>query len=428
MLERALVLARQLPGESDRAYALGPLVERIAQLGDISRALDEASHLTAEPTRMQTALCLAYYPSWLQEKLKAEGKSDREPIIATGEVTPHVLERLAHFLPAPSVEAALAQVGAISSLGSRSRVAASLAIRLVELGQAEWAAKVAAGVDDPLQRFRVYLELKRFNDAESEADKIAAPLSRANALVALASHVAAERAPELVHRSVETVQTVASPDRDSYLPGFTRALASFGFPRQAVDLTSLATGEVKRVQLLVRLLPKLPAGMLAEIVEQSKTWQNEPLRTLVEAFAALQATPSSTAWVPGVSALLLDMEPGVHGEQAEVRDTAGDLLLLLFERLAVASQLPFALELAQTIEDNRVRARVLRLLAGHLGELAPSERTRLWPVMIHKSAARQRRDLLSDLTNLSPLIYKLGNPALFTQAVEDVTAACRWWA
>ena len=279
---------------------------------------------------------------------------------------------------------------------------------------------MTASIDDPIQRFRVYLNMGRLTEAAADADRIEAPVPRANALLALASHLPAEKAPDFAHRSVAVFRTLESSDLDSQLPAFTRSLASFGYLREAVDLTALAAGEVKRARLLTGLLSVLPADILPEIVE--------PFRTLVEAYHALKANPSSEAWAPGVSALLDKMEPDVHGEQDEARDAVADLLLRLFAQLAAASRVPFALELAGRIDDCRVRARVLRLLAEHLRDLPPAEKTRLWPLLIHKAATRQRRDLLSDLTNFSPLIYQLGNAAGFSQAIEDVTTACRWWA
>lgn len=82
-----------------------------------------------------------------------------------------------------------------------------------------------------------------------------------------------------------------------------------------------------------------------------------------------------------------------------------------------------ALQAAQTIADPDARASALTDLAPHLPKLAKQRLYPLWQNALHRLALRTRRDLLSDLKSLTPVIQALGGSAALgemTNAIADV--------
>jgi len=148
---------------------------------------------------------------------------------------------------------------------------------------------------------------------------------------------------------------------------------------------------------------------------------------VLNAYARIRKDPFSHEWQPAVLVILRAMGPRPYGDDVPVRDALAALLFPLVEQLATGSRLSDALELAREINDNQVRSAILGRIASHLDQLEPVEGARLWQPLIHKAATRERPELLSDLTSLLPLIDKIGDVAAFSQAVDDVTTACRWW-
>jgi hypothetical protein len=82
-----------------------------------------------------------------------------------------------------------------------------------------------------------------------------------------------------------------------------------------------------------------------------------------------------------------------------------------------------ALVLATAINDSLYRRRALAALILNLTALPLSKLYSLWRILLHTLAARTRRDLLSDLCVLSPVLLKLGGTdevAASTRAIQEV--------
>ena len=144
--------------------------------------------------------------------------------------------------------------------------------------------------------------------------------------------------------------------------------------------------EYDRAMALAEIAPKLP----------------DPQEALNEALAVARQIQNESA-----RAMAL----------AEIAPKLPDPQEALNEALAVASQ----------IQNEYDRAGVLAKIAPRMSELSPSELYPLWQENLHVLAQRTRKDLLSDLGALAPVILALGGP----EALEDTACAIqdvgRWW-
>jgi len=180
-----------------------------------------------------------------------------------------------------------------------------------------------------------------------------------------------------------------------------RELALFHPPealrRQALLEAMMATEEIvrptRRVQVLARLIPHLP-----------EPEQEHALRNALDALREEK-----------------DAE-----RQAEALEELASSLPQMLPR----EDLKETLRIARDVENTRARGKMLSALASPLANWAKRNRNAvhdLWRETLHTLARRTRRDLLSDLSALAPLIYALGGPEAIVgtfQAIQDVG---RWW-
>ena len=86
-----------------------------------------------------------------------------------------------------------------------------------------------------------------------------------------------------------------------------------------------------------------------------------------------------------------------------------------------------ALEAARAIGDEESRARALAALAPHLVKLSPGTLYPLWNATLQLAATRTRRDLLSDLRALVPILATLGGAEAVAETFCAIQDVGRWW-
>ncbi|WP_017714973.1 NB-ARC domain-containing protein [Kamptonema formosum] len=89
--------------------------------------------------------------------------------------------------------------------------------------------------------------------------------------------------------------------------------------------------------------------------------------------------------------------------------------------------LPPALQAAQSIEDEKLRVPVLRALAPRLSQIPPARLFPLWRDALHSLSRRTRKNLLSDLGALVPVMFALGGEKALAEIAGAVQDVARWW-
>jgi hypothetical protein len=89
--------------------------------------------------------------------------------------------------------------------------------------------------------------------------------------------------------------------------------------------------------------------------------------------------------------------------------------------------LPEALATAQNIQYEQYRAPVLGALADKLTQMPKTQLYPLWQKTLHTLSLRTRRDLLSDITALTPVIFYLGGQEAIKNTAIAIQEVSRWW-
>ena len=86
-----------------------------------------------------------------------------------------------------------------------------------------------------------------------------------------------------------------------------------------------------------------------------------------------------------------------------------------------------ALEAARAIETDWLRARAVAALAPHLVKLSPETLYPPWDATLQLAATRTRKDLLSDLRALVPVLARLGGAEAVAETFRAIQDVGRWW-
>ncbi|MBW4566215.1 MAG: hypothetical protein KME32_35135 [Mojavia pulchra JT2-VF2] len=170
----------------------------------------------------------------------------------------------------------------------------------------------------------------------------------------------------------------------------------------------------ERVQLLIALAQKLP-NILPETFKAVLAIQEENER--VQALSNLAPYLPETLLPEAFKAVL-----AIQGENERVQ-----ALIALADKLP-PELLRETLAATKEIQDESSRAEVLSSLAVKLSQLPKNQLFSLWRDNLYILSLRTRRDLLSQMGTLTPVIFALGGE----QAVKDTASAIqdvsRWWS
>jgi len=108
-------------------------------------------------------------------------------------------------------------------------------------------------------------------------------------------------------------------------------------------------------------------------------------------------------------------------------DRRAEVLAALAPRLAEFGYPQEALTAAREIRDQPQRAKALAALASHLAKLPRPVLYSLWDETLPILARRTRRDLLTDLGALAPVIVALGGAKALAETARAIQDAARWW-
>ncbi len=92
--------------------------------------------------------------------------------------------------------------------------------------------------------------------------------------------------------------------------------------------------------------------------------------------------------------------------------------------------MPDALAAAKSIQSDQPessRAKALNALALPLLEMPTTQLFHLWQQTLHQLSLRTRRDLLTDIEKLVPIIFALGGEATIASVARAIQNVARWW-
>ena len=213
---------------------------------------------------------------------------------------------------------------------------------------------------------------------------------------------------EFLPQVLESAQTIQSEyDRAQLLMVLSEKLPEV-LPQALVFAQAIQSNSL-RAQLLMVLSEKLP-----EVLPQAMVSAQAIQKEIGRAQALVNLVPH----IPEVLPQALVAVQAVQKERCRAH-----MLTVLADTLT-PELLPEAVETAQEIQDASYRARALTALA--LPLVHASNCFELLKNLIHFLSDRNRSELLSDLTALTPVISASGEDAIAAtaQAIEDVS---RWW-
>ncbi|MBW4500622.1 MAG: hypothetical protein KME57_13945 [Scytonema hyalinum WJT4-NPBG1] len=436
VLPEALAAAKLIQSETSRATALAALADKLPQV--LPEALAAAKLIQDEYSRAYALAALAdKLPQVLPEALAAAKLIQSETSRATA------LAALADKLPIDLLPEALTAAKLIQDEYSRATALAALADKLPQvLPEALAAAKL---IQDEYFRATALAALadklpQVLPEALAAAKLIQSETSRVWALAALADKLPIDLLPEAL--------AAAKLIQDEYSRA--RALAALAdklpidLLPEALAAAKLIQDEYSRARALAALADKLPIDLLPEALTAAKLIQDEYSRAralaaladklpqvLPEALAAAKLIQSETSRATALAALAdklpIDLLPEALTAAKLIQDESdrAEALAALADKLPEV--LPEALAAAKLIQDEYSRAQPLAALALPLSKIPTTLLFPVWGQTLHELSLRTRRNLLSDIEKLVPVIFALGGQEAIAEVSCAISNVARWW-
>lgn len=396
LLRDALEAARAIEREKDRSRALAGLVPSLSdQL--LQRALNATRQLKQPACRAEVLKVLAprmaQYGYWRQAFDAAWGieKSDDRAI---------TLVHLAPYIPQMLLKEVLGAVRTIEAMDVRARALAGVLPYLSPEEQpystrdilntalaAKWQGAASPSAIVPAlptegDRERAFISVQMIDSPEE----------RVRALVELVPYLPEPQQSEVLRGAVLSTRMIWGHYRAETLADIAPRVPSALLPELLSDAQSLERAEWRAIALL-GMIPLLPKPLSAEIF-------HEPL-------AAVRAI-----WSPGERVrALVHLAP--HLPQVEQHEVLAE-----------------ALETAREIEPAGERASALDIVVFHLVSQPPDLLYPLWCQTLHVLATRTtrtRRDLLSDMRVLAPVVVAMGRKQALAEAARAIMQVGRWF-
>ena len=192
----------------------------------------------------------------------------------------------------------------------------------------------------------------------------------------------------------------------------------FWAPTAALAYARQMPDEDQRVEALAGLAPHLPESLLPEALAAAREIRDANVRA------------EALVWLaPHLPENLREQalqEALAAARKIERESTRSQILVGLAPHLP-ESLLPEAVTAAREIRDADDRARALAGLAPRLAALPRPAFYPLWTEALPALARRTRRDLLSDLRALEPVIPALGGEPAVVETFRAIREVGRWW-
>jgi hypothetical protein len=238
--------------------------------------------------------------------------------------------------------------------------------------------------------------------------------------------------------------------------------------QQALEATQELSDSTK-AKALAEIAPKLPNPLLQQALDAALAIGNErdrakalaglaphlPETLLQEALAAARAIEDTDDRAKALAALAPNLPEPLQEAAWQEALVAAQELLSWTKAKTLAEMVPQipeplkekvlfeALVAARDIQSNDVRGwgwaeppfvnwldmrgELLAVLAHYLVELHSNSLHSLWCETLHILSHRNRKDLLSDIRALQPVIARLGGPEAITETFRAVQDVGRWW-
>jgi DNA polymerase III delta prime subunit len=438
LLRAGLVAARKIGDRFDRAEALAGLAPHLPpdlQEQALREALAAAGEIRNEDARARALTGLAPHlpPKLLREALAAAREISDEywRSEALAGLAPHLPPDLQEQV----LREALAAAREIEREYNRALALAGLAPHLPPDLLPE-ALAAAREIKDGSARARAlaglapHLPPELLREALAAAREIKDGSARAEALTGLAPHLP----PDLLQEALAAAREIRDKDDRA------RALAGLAphLPPHLLQEALAAAREIRnesdRARALAGLAPHLPPDLLPEALAAAREIRNESDRA--RALAGLAPYLSPDLQVQALrEALAAAREIRDEATRAEVLAGLAPHLPpdLLPEALAAAREIEWeyaraeALAAAREIESESARAKALSALAKRLANQPLSWLYPLWAETLPVLARRTRKNLLSDLRALTPLIHALGGEQAVGETFRAIQDVGRWW-
>jgi len=467
LFSKALEAALAIQDERNRPLALSQIPPRLPE-NLLAKALEASIAIQDEYFRVSALSQIAPHlpKSLLAKALKAalaiQGEGHR--VSALSRIAPHLPESLPKAL-----EAALAIPYEHNRVSALSQIAPHLPKNLLAK-----ALKASRAIQDELNRAlalsRIALHLPEslFPEALEAALAIPDQPNRALALSRITPHLP----KNLLAEALEASRAIQDePNRALALSGIALHLPESLFP-EALEATLAIPDQPNRALALSRIAPHLPESLLAKALEAAlaisggffpgldlcRIAPHLPENLLPKALEAARVIPDEYFRISALIKIASRL-PKILPEALEAARVIDE-----YHRASALSEiaphfpeiLPEALEAAWAIPDERHRAQVLSEIVPHFPEILPEalEAARtipdayyraealsrllpnlkpsyfdfsLWKESLDVLAYRIRRNLLEDISALSPVIIALGGKEALAATARAIQEVGRQW-
>jgi len=303
---------------------------------------------------------------------------------------------------------------------------------------------------EALARLAPHLTPDLLRQALEAARAIGDEGARSNALVGLAPYLMPTERDRALRQALEAARAIWGPwARSDALAGLLPRLAGLGLPGEALEAVWAIRPEGRtRSRTLAGLAPYLTPDLLRQALKAAQAIGDEWARSdaLVgllprlaelgrpgEALEAVWAIRPETTRSRTLAGLAPYLTPDLLGQALKavqaIRPEGEQAWALagLLPRLAELGCPGEALEAARAIGDEEARSNALARLAPRLRELPPEILYRLWEETLRVLVTRTRRDLLSDLEALAPVLMALGGGEAVAETITAIQDMGRWW-
>jgi hypothetical protein len=414
---QGLTYARQIPDLSQRAEMLARLVPHLGppQRAPVLReALEAARAIGDEERRAATLATLAAHLESPQRAPILREALEAARAISDEWRRAETLATLATYLEPPLREPALCKAL------ERARAISD------EWRRAETLAELAPHLEPPLRA-------SVLREALEAARTIGVQWMRATPLASLAPHLEPLLRAPVLREALEAARAIGV----EWLRAATLAMVAQHLEpplrapvlREALEAARAIGDDWRRAAILATLAPHLEPPqcepVLREALEAARAIGDEEQTT---AQATLAPRLSELRYLSKTLSEMRHRRKALEAARAiDDDEQRAATLAVHLESPLRAPALREALEAARAIGDKLARATTLATLAPRLAELPPTMLYPIWSETLWVLTVRSRKDLLSDLRDLSPVIVALGGAEAVTETIRAIQDVQRWW-